>query len=138
MHILSELQTLINFGIFVILWLVQIIIYPSFLRMEGEHLLEWHQTYVYRFTWIIAPMILLQLMASVAAVLVTGTVLNWLLLGLVLLCCLLSFGVSVPLHRKIDQGDPTQVLRRQLILTNWPRTILWTAIFVLGCFSSSF
>ena len=129
---MSELHTLVDFGICVILWLVQCIIYPSFLRMEGESLIEWHQTYVFRFTWIIAPLMILQLSLAVWAVVEVGVFRNWLILSLVLICWALSFFVSVPLHRKIDQGDPTQVERRQLIRTNWPRTILWTAIFVLG------
>jgi hypothetical protein len=132
MHAFTEFQSHVDFGIFLILWLVQVIIYPSFLRMEGEPLFEWHQTYVYRFTWIIAPLMILQLSLAAWAVFDGGILKDWLVLGLVLLCWGLSLGVSVPLHRKIARGDPKQDFRRQLILTNWPRTILWTVIFVLG------
>ena len=129
---MSELHTLIDFGICVILWLVQFIIYPSFLRMQGDALVEWHKTYVFRFTCIIAPLMTLQLSFAAWAVVEAGTFHSWPILAMVALCWLLSFGVSLPLHRKIDQGDPTQDFRRKLIQTNWPRVILWTAVFVLG------
>ncbi|MGZ0708258.1 hypothetical protein ACWPKO_07965 [Coraliomargarita sp. W4R53] len=129
---MSELHTLVDFGICVILWLVQCIIYPSFLRMQGDALIEWHKTYVFRFTWIIAPLMILQLIFAAWAVVHAGAFQSWLILAMVALCWILSFGVSVPLHRKIEQGDPTQAERRKLIQTNWPRTILWTAVFVLG------
>ncbi|HBR93123.1 MAG TPA: hypothetical protein DEA90_03055 [Opitutae bacterium] len=129
---MSEVHTLVDFGICVILWLVQCIIYPSFLHMEGASMIDWHKTYVFRFTWIIAPLMILQLICAAWAVWAFGTVLSWLVLILVMTCWGLSFFVSVPLHRQIDQGDPTQIKRRRLIWTNWPRTLLWTAIFVLG------
>ena len=37
----------------VLLWLVQLVIYPSFLECAEERLVNWHRTYVNRVAWII-------------------------------------------------------------------------------------
>ena len=52
----------------------------------------------------------------------------------VLVCWGMSFAVSVPLHNKIDAGDTRMETLEALVNTNWPRTILWTAAFILGLF----
>lgn len=134
---MTELHSLVDFGMCVVLWLVQLVIYPSFLRIEDSRLIAWHKTYTFRVSFVIMPLMLAQLTLAVSAALAaSGQWLDWLVIGLVLLCWMLTFFVSVPLHRKIDEGDPTQAFRRRLIRTNWPRTVLWTAIFILGFFSS--
>lgn len=117
----------------IVLWLVQLVIYPSFLRIEAGQLLSWHQTYTFRVSFVIMPLMLAQLALAVAAA--TAESAGWLdglVLVLVLLCWGLTFFVSVPLHRKIDAGDLNQPTRLALIRTNWPRTALWTVIFCLG------
>jgi len=130
---LLSLQTLIDFGMFIVLWLVQIVIYPSFLRIEAGQLVSWHKAYTFRASFLIIPLMLAQMALAVAAVFSAyATWLDGLVLALVLACWALTFLVSVPLHRKIDAGDLSKPVRQALIRTNWPRTILWTAIFCLG------
>jgi hypothetical protein len=130
---LSDIQTLIDFGIVVLLWLVQLVIYPGFLRVETSQLVSWHQTYTFRVSFVIMPLLLTQLALAVAAVFAGGVFwLDGIILTLVLICWALTFFVSVPLHRKIDAGDVSAATRVALIRTNWPRTILWTLIFCLG------
>lgn len=132
-YIMSELHSLIDFGMCVVLWLVQLVIYPGFLRIEDSKLIAWHKTYTFRVSFVIMPLMLAQLVLAVSAVFADPVSwLDWLVLILVILCWMLTFFVSVPLHRKIDEGDPTQEFRLRLIRSNWPRTILWTAIFLLG------
>jgi hypothetical protein len=130
---MSELHSLVDFGICIVLWLVQLVIYPSFLRIDESQLLLWHKAYTFRVSFVIMPLMLTQLAMAVAAVATpAGTWKDGLVLALVLLCWLLTFLISVPLHQKIDQGDAGAVYRQRLIWTNWPRTFLWTLIFLLG------
>jgi len=129
---LSEIQTLVDFGMCVVLWLVQLVIYPSFLRIEASQLLAWHKSYSFRVSFVIMPLILTQLALAMWAVTTGASIYEWIAFVLVIICWALTFLVSVPLHRKIDQGDLSMETRRKLIQTNWPRTILWTAIFVIG------
>lgn len=132
----SELHRLVDFGMFGMLWLVQLVIYPSFLRVDAAQLVDWHRSYTFRVSFLIIPLMFAQLgLATLAAFGREGRAMDWLVLGLVVLCWGLTFFVSVPLHRKIELGDQTLETRRALVLTNWPRTVLWTWIFGLGCLS---
>lgn len=129
---LHELQTIADTGMLVVLWMVQLAVYPSFLRVEGSELVAWHKRYTFRVSFIIMPLMFAQL--GCAAMLAVNEIrfMDWLVLALVMLSWALTFFISVPLHRKIDQGDSSQEIRQRLIATNWPRTVLWSAIFLLG------
>lgn len=117
----------------VVLWLVQLVIYPSFLRIDPSQLAAWHQTYTFRVSFVIMPLMLGQLAFAVWGVIGEGAArIDLVVLALVLICWALTFFVSVPIHRKIDAGDLSQKTLQALVRTNWPRTILWTAIFFLG------
>lgn len=129
---LHELRTLLDFGMLVILWLVQGVIYPSFLKCEPGKLVSWHRAYTSRVAWLIIPVMFGQLPVVAWHSWSRPNMANGCALGALVLCWILTFAVSVPLHRKIDAGDTSALIVRRLIRTNWPRTILWTAAFVFG------
>ena len=129
---ISEIHSLVDFGMCVVLWLVQLVIYPSFLRIELSELPAWHKAYTFRVSFVILPLMLGQLMLAILGLWGDPSILEWVAFAFVLVCWILTFFVSVPLHRKIEQNDTTKETRQKLITTNWPRTILWSLIFGLG------
>lgn len=131
---IPELHSLVDFGMCVVLWLVQLVIYPSFLRLKSNELVAWHKTYTFRVSFVILPLMFGQLALSILSVVGDASILEWTAFAFVLVCWILTFFVSVPLHRKIEQNDITRETRQKLIATNWPRTILWSVIFGLGLF----
>ena len=131
---ITELHSLVDFGMCVVLWLVQLVIYPSFLRVEPSELIAWHKAYTFRVSFVILPLMLGQLVIAILSVWEDPSILEWIAFAFVLVCWILTFFVSVPLHRKIEQNDITRETRQNLITTNWPRTILWSVIFGLGLF----
>ena len=128
---------LVDFGLVVVLWLVQLVIYPGFLAVREDALIRWHGRYTFRVSFIIMPLMLAQLGLHVWAVARIGGWANSLALWLVGICWTLTFVVSVPLHRRISQGEGKVTTLRRLIATNWPRTFCWTAIFLLGLAGSA-
>jgi len=132
LELLNELRQLIDFGLVVLLWLVQWIIYPSFIEVAPDRLLSWHLKYTQRMGYIVAPMMFAQLGLSGWAASQVGCGLAWLDLLLVLSCWGLTFLLSAPLHQRISAGESDRVLLQHLVRTNWPRTLIWTLIFVLG------
>ncbi|MFT7429007.1 MAG: hypothetical protein ACI9IZ_001504, partial [Nonlabens sp.] len=44
MNYLDLLQLLVDFGLVVLIWIVQLIIYPSFLYYGSKTLNKWHKT----------------------------------------------------------------------------------------------
>ena len=131
---ITELHSLVNFGMCVVLWLVQLVIYPSFLRVEPSELIAWHKAYTFRVSFVILPLMLGQLVIAILSVWEDPSILEWVAFTFVMVCWILTFFVSVPLHRKIEQNDITRETLQKLITTNWPRTIFWSAIFGLGLF----
>lgn len=129
---LHELHSLVDFGMCVVLWLVQLVIYPSFLKIEQSQLVACHKVYTFRVSFVIMPLMFGQLALASWSVTGDASIREWIAFAFVLVCWVLTFLVSVPLHRKIDQGDVSEATRQKLIQTNWPRTILWSQVFILG------
>lgn len=134
---LNDLRTLLDFGMVVILWLVQLVIYPSFLQCDMSKLVEWHRAYTRRVGWIIIPIMFTQFPLVAWLTWHEQNLSDIAALFCLLIAWVLTFSVSVPLHRKIDKGDTSSETTKSLVRTNWPRTILWTVVFVLGLQSLS-
>ena len=62
---LSYLRLLFDFGLVVLIWLVQLIIYPGFKFQERQNLLSWHKKYSKRISVIVIPLMLAQLLITV-------------------------------------------------------------------------
>ena len=123
---------MIDFGLVVLIWLVQLVIYPSLLHIAGDRLIPWHRVYIFRMTWIAGPL----MMAQVGLVgwgtyhYMDGS--HGLSLVLVIACWIWTFAVSVPLHVKVELEQGGTVTLQRLVATNWVRTVLWTLVFLVG------
>ena len=121
-------------------WFVQVVHYPLFAAVGEGAFIEYSHLHSRRTTWVVAPLMLLELgsgavlmaLASVAgrepaALPVSGSLRwFWVAMGLLILIWLSTFFVQVPLHSKLAQGFDAGIASR-LVLTNWVRTLLWTA-----------
>ena len=129
--VLFTARHLLDFGMVVVLWLVQLVIYPSFLRVAPDALTDWHRCYTFRVSFVLIPLLFGQL-GVVGWQAWQGGPAAQLSLGCLLGCWALTFFVSVPLHRRMAAGDTSAATREALVRTNWPRTVLWTVVLVLG------
>lgn len=125
-------RTSVDFGLVVLIWLVQLIIYPSFQYYNSAELAIWHPKYSNMVTLIVGPLML----AQVALVgndlwrhVAWPALVSTLLVGL--MWAATAF-VSVPIHNAIGTGDASPATLARLVDTNWYRTIGWTIIFLLG------
>ena len=132
MEALGLIRHLVDFGMLVLIWLVQLIIYPSFLIMRKEGLVQWHQSYVRVIARIVGPLMIAQLLVIMIQTIAAPSAKVVISLTLVLSCWASSFLLSIPCHRRIEEGDTGDANLKLLVRSNWPRTILWTVIFVLG------
>ena len=114
-----------------ILWIVQLIVYPSFASVPPPEWRRHHQRHTTRISWLVAPLMMAELALAgewawrdhgwIALANLAGVLAAW----------LLTFLVSVPLHGQLERGYNDPALTGRLVRTNWPRTILWTARLVL-------
>ncbi len=59
---LDLIRLICDTGLFVLIWMVQLIIYPSFIFYEPKDLYKWHSKYTKRIAFIVIPLMLGQLL----------------------------------------------------------------------------
>ena len=124
------LYTSINCGLLVLIWLVQIIIYPGMHGWDKARFAELHGDYTRRITYIVGPLMLGQAALALHRVVVAPhktAVLQTLLIAFV---WGVTIFVSVPLHRKLSAGYDGRAVSR-LCTTNWLRTAGWSLVSLL-------
>ena len=128
---LSFLRLFFDFGLVVLIWLVQLIIYPSFKYLEKPKLLEWHTRYSQRISVVVIPLMMGQLLITILQLL-NGSIISYTIAVLVLAVWLITFIYFVPLHGRISKNTMNNQTLIQLVSVNWWRTLIWTAIFLLA------
>jgi DMSO reductase anchor subunit len=129
---IAILRLLIDFGLLVLIWIVQRIIYPSFLHYKAADLINWHSVYTSRFTVIVMPLMLGQLALSIYQLILKIDLYTVLSLIIILLIWLSTFLQFVPVHAEISKGKVNQNMLNSLVKKNWIRTFLWTVLFLLS------
>ncbi len=129
---LTSLQLLIDFGLLVLIWMVQLLIYPSFQFYNEKDLIRWHKQYTVRIGGIVAPLMISQLFIAIWQVFQTPSFYRIGILILVFSVWIFTFAQFVPLHNKISKGTITDGMLQKLVFRNWLRTFLWSFIFVWG------
>lgn len=126
------LQLLIDFGFAVLIWAVQLIIYPSFKYYSTENLLIWHQLYTKKITFIVLPLMFAQLIITSLHLWQIVNIFTALSMLIVVLLWLLTFIVFVPLHQSIDQDKNDKTTVNKLVKKNKLRTFLWSFLFLVS------
>ena len=111
-----------------LIWFVQIVHYPMFKDVGESGFVEYERIHQQRTTWVVAPLMLVELVTSVWIAL-SGLAPFWLAwagVGLVGVNWLSTACVQVPLHAKLSRGWDARA-GRALVTTNWVRTLAWSA-----------
>lgn len=122
----------IDFAMMVLIWMVQLLIYPGFKYYEREKFIIWHHKYTRNMGFIVAPLMLVQLALHLYF---TYFYFNWMQLlsfVLIVLVWLLTFLIFVPIHQKISFGNYHKKDLIKLVRLNWFRTAIWSLIFLLN------
>ena len=116
----------ISWGLFVLIWVVQLVHYPSFAYIDEKQFETFHQHHTRSISFIVLPLMLVEL--GLAGILSVQHNFQWNYLVPLLLVLLLwgsTFLMQVPAHNSLAAGKDLSTIRH-LIQTNWIRTILWT------------
>lgn len=109
-----------------VIWVIQLIHYPSFTHIAPQQFLQFHAQHTMTMGYIVGPMMVIELTTGLWLLMNKADIFSVTHFALVIVLWALTFFVSVPLHNKLTQGYDPLVINR-LINTNWPRTIIWTA-----------
>jgi hypothetical protein len=133
---LAQYRLLLDFGLAVLIWIVQLVVYPSFLFYRREDLLNWHGDYTQKITCVVLPLMLGQLLAGGLQLWRSVSWYTAFSAVVILSLWLLTFLVFVPLHGQIASGAFDEQTLSRLVQWNWLRTALWTLLFVAGLVAS--
>ncbi len=131
---LCVLDLLLNGYLCGLIWFVQIVHYPLFAEVGAADFPRYHERHSTLTTRVVALPMLLDL--GLSGLLIwrhpPGFAAPWTWLGfaLTLITWACTFGLAVPLHRRLGAGHDGAVIAR-LVATNWPRTVAWTAHLAL-------
>ncbi len=127
---MTTLKLVFDTGMFVLIWIVQLVIYPSFDYYSTKHLNAWHAKYTANFSIIVIPLMIGQLVSTIAQLYEHQNINTILSMLLVIIVWFLTFLIFVPIHTKITADSSDKNLLKKLVAYNWMRTLIWTIILL--------
>jgi DMSO reductase anchor subunit len=124
------IRLLFDFGLLVLIWLVQLVIYPSFLYYEQDSLKRWHEKYTQKITYVVLPLMMGQLIITTIHLFNNFSTFTFGSFLMIITLWMMTFLIFVPLHSKISNNEINLSIVHQLIRLNWIRTLLWSGLFV--------
>ena len=115
----------LSWGLLLLIWLVQVIIYPGFHRIPPDTFIDYHRWYVNRISFIVLPLMISEVGMTTWWLLDAGTPGAIISTVLVVIIWSSTFLLQVPIHNRLKSGKK-EVLIRRLVATNWIRTIAWS------------
>jgi len=125
-------RSMVDFGLMVLIWLVQLIIYPGFEFSDRNAFLPWHRKYMGLVTFIVAPLMFFQLALILYQVFNNPHTLAFISLFLVAGVWVHTFIMAVPVHNRLNTDGNDKTLIRRLVKMNWIRTVIWTLLWFIG------
>ena len=126
------LKLLVDFGLVVLIWMVQLVVYPGLTYYSESDLISWHSEYTAAISIIVMPLMVAQAgihgrqlfsdfsrMGVAATVLIGSAWVN-------------TFFFAVPLHHQIAARQNALEAAQELVSVNWYRTVLWSVVFLLS------
>ena len=116
-----------------LIWIVQLVHYPGFLRISPETYASYQQFHMRAISFIVAPSMLIELLLTLIGLALAGlnsSYLYWSAGICLAVVWAVTFFVSVPLHGSLTAGFNAEGIQR-LIDTNWWRTAGWSLRTIL-------
>ena len=105
--------------------MTQFITYPTFLDIDKDKFSDYHRKYVNNISFIVAPVMLIELLTLSLIAYFSTDFLIIKSLFLLLVIWLTTFFIMIPSHNRISKSFNLKEIK-SLINYNWVRTILWS------------
>ena len=115
----------VSWGLLLLIWLVQVIIYPGFHRIPSDEFIGFHRWYVNRISRFVLPLMVAEVAMTGVWLAGSGGLVPAISAFLVAIVWLSTFLLQVPIHNRLKSGKDERLIRR-LVATNWVRTISWS------------
>ena len=116
----------VSWGLLILIWLVQIIIYPGLARIPSNDFVDYHAWYVTRITMVVLPLMICEIVVAIAWFFLQNNLFYPAIAGgIVILVWCSTFTFQVQIHKSLQTGKDKSKIRR-LVATNWIRTVAWS------------
>ena len=112
----STLVLLSDFGLVVLIWMVQLIIYPSFLVIEEDAFKVWHKKYMLLISYLVIPLMFAQVAFHALALLNHVSIVQGVAALLMGVAWATTFGYSVPRHNALANSGKSSATA---LLSEW-------------------
>ncbi|MGD8495084.1 MAG: hypothetical protein PVF05_02770 [Gemmatimonadales bacterium] len=122
----------VDFGLVVLIWMTQLIVYPSFRTVDPHRFVAWHRTYTRRITLLVVPLMIGQAGLHAIRLASAPTPASVGAGAAVAAAWVVTFAGAVPCHRALSIDGPSEAVIRRLLRWNGWRTACWTGAFLLS------
>ena len=137
--IILSLTHLISTAIIVgILWVIQVVHYPSFYFIERDEYVSFQKFHMDKISYIVVPVMLIESISGF--ILIYNDINTVLLISIILLLLIwaLTGLYFAPMHQKLMSGYQEEIVEK-LVKINWVRTIFWSIrLLLVTAYLSSF
>lgn len=119
----------VDFGLVVLIWLVQLVVYPSFAFVSEDRFAAFHAAYTRRVSFVVIPLMVGQVGLHAAIVTAEPSALRISAAALAGAAWVLTFALAVPCHRDLAGGKSDETIRRLVFANAW-RTAVWSLAFL--------
>ena len=127
---LDLIRLLFDFGMVVLIWLVQLVIYPGLCYYNDRDVVRWHERYTPSVSYVVMPLMIGQLLVSIFQIYQLQNTYTVISLAIILSLWLSTFIQFVPLHSSISSATDCSQVTQKLVRLNWLRTALWSFLFI--------
>lgn len=127
--VIGKLNLLISASLVTLIWIIQILHYPSFSYYDRRTFSEAMLFHQNRISLIVVPAMIGEVMITVYLCAKETNIAHALSFVCVVFIWCSTFFIQVPLHKKLTTFDDDLI--KKLVLGNYVRTILWTCKFMI-------
>ena len=121
--IISNLSiTILMLGI---IWFVQLVHYPLFLKADLNNFKNFHSGHTKRISWIVAPLMISEGLVSTVLFVKMPSIITFIGLSILIFIWISTFFIQVPIHNKLNKEFDVKLFYK-LLKSNWIRTIGWS------------
>ena len=128
---LEYISLFFDSGLLILILMVQLIIYPSFIHHQPKRLLIWHSIYTKKIALIVLPLMLGQLCVAIFQVYQNQNLDTVLYFAIVLFLWGITLTKFAPMHGQISDGRVDKEFLQKLVKLNWTRTLSWFLLLIL-------
>ena len=129
-EILSDIHFLSTSLMVGIIWVIQLLHYPTFHFIKQSDYVEFQHFHMQRISFIVVPVMIIELLSGFMLVYYFRSNLFILCLIILLVIWLITFVFFTKLHQSL-LGGYDKIIVDKLVQINWSRTVLWSLRLII-------